>query len=206
MNTLYTGMHVWRFTACENPFAIHAKLTEPPIAGYRRVGYLVGCGKCPTCDVERAERKRQKWSLRMRLMIKDRIAAGERVVFATLTFHDERYPDVPTARWYFQKLVKYLRRYGYEFQYVCVHEYGSETGRLHLHAFFFLTSPAHVSKRYRKRTEGMWQARNASLWFWMEREIRDYWTKQTLAYVLDFSTVLSPKSVSYYVPSIWART
>ena len=111
--------------------------------GFRRQAWVVGCSKrwCEVCQEEKKIRKRAKWSARLREMINWWSEHGGRVVFKTLTVHDNQYPlGHEQLREWLQRLFKRLRadRRGFQFKYWAITEKGGGTDRLHAHVFFFL--------------------------------------------------------------------
>ena len=137
-----TEHYVWlKLTACPTPLTVYSK--GRVYDGFRRQAWVVGCSKrwCESCNQERKERKRAKWAGRLREMINWWSAEGGRVVFKTLTVHDNQYPNGhEQLREWLQRLLKRLRadRRGFDFKYWAITEEGTQTGRLHAHLFFFL--------------------------------------------------------------------
>lgn len=147
-------------------------------------GYVkVGCRRCQVCDDERREQKRLKWQNRLIAYSQDWMEQGNRVVFFTLTVHDDDYPTEDELKERLKRLFKAhgmrcKRLYGERIKYWCVMERGDKTNRLHAHILFF------VPKEVRVWSVEKW---------W----IVNYWKERYKAFVFDSQGLHSSSIVSY---------
>ena len=74
-----------------------------------------------------------------------------------------------------QKLIKLLRRHGYDFRYFVVGEYGSEKGRAHWHVVFFFYGRAPALAGF--NSFGTWSDRHLSRGFDAKDKIRFMWQR-----------------------------
>lgn len=101
------------------------------------------CGKCIVCK----EKKRRQWAIRM----ENEKSVSKSCYFVTLTYADDYLyriePHTPPSlnKSHYNNFLKYLRKLlPYKIRFFGVGEYGSESGRPHLHFMFFL--PRYVKR------------------------------------------------------------
>ncbi|AXL15221.1 replication initiator protein [Microviridae sp.] len=93
------------------------------------------CGKCSECKTLRAT----GWANRAR----HEISRHRHNSFITLTYDDENMPEnMLVAKEEFRKFIKRLRKATcHPIKYMCSHEYGGKTQRIHHHAIIFGYNP-----------------------------------------------------------------
>ena len=205
--------HIWKLTDCVNPIKVLAPLKSPELSGFRRVQYHVGCGGCAICWKEKVVKRRAKWKKRLLLYTRWFMENNNSALFATFTLHDDNYLKLDEMREVFRKMMMRLRRVGFKVKYFCAHEYApprrnpnnpvaEEQGRLHLHVFFFLdkSNPKDYNISVTgERGKGETRRMSTGMYSSMIWEMRRYWTRETLAYVLDFQTTVTPQKAAAYV-------
>ena len=166
-----------------------------------------------TCWKERIEKRKAKWKKRLLLYTRWFMENNNAALFATFTLHDDNYLALDAMRDVFRKMMMRLRRVGYKVKYFCAHEYApprrnpnnpvaEEQGRLHLHVFFFLykLNPKDYNMSITgERGKGETRCMSTGMYSSMIWEMRRYWKSETLAYVLDFQTAVSPHKAAAYV-------
>lgn len=104
--------------------------SSPKIVEINEVDYVVPCGICLACLVN----KREDWSFRLMQEYKRSRSAA----FVTLTYDAKYVPDTGVCKTHVQKFMKRLRKVaGDKLRYYAVGEYGTRTGRPHYHLIIF---------------------------------------------------------------------
>lgn len=117
------------------------------------ITHKVPCGKCAFCLVN----KRSQWMFRI---FQELQRQGNPGWFITLTYNEKYVKRVPAGLSLrfrdVQLYLKKIRKAKYYAKYICVGEYGGETGRPHYHLLLWTDCPGMLLEKF-------WKARNGEV-------------------------------------------